>query len=179
MKKLKKLISIVLLIFFIVSCQATIPKNALMFDKQTLNERQMQSRKYETTDEMKILSSCVSLLQDMGFNIDETEVKLGVITSSKMRDATNAGQIATAVIVAVLFGGGVGATDKEQKMRACIVTNRSLEDDRYVVVRVTFQRIIWNTKGQITTSESLKDPTMYQEFFSKLSKSIFLEAHSI
>jgi len=118
---------------------------------------------------------CSGLLQDMGFNLDETETNLGLITSSKMRSAENAGQIAGAILIAIL-GGGSTPVDKEQKMRASVIT-RPMGD--YILVRVTFQRIVWNTNGQVTKSESLIDPAIYQEFFSKLSKAIFLEGHKI
>src|SRR3990172_7875325 len=114
----------------------------------------------------------------MGFNIDESETKLGLIASSKMRSAQNAGQIVAAVLVAAL-GGGAMPVDKEQKMRASVVTRPVGTQGEYIAVRVTFQRIVWNTQGQVTKSESLIDPAIYQEFFDKLSKSIFLEAQEI
>jgi hypothetical protein len=90
----------------------------------------------------------------------------------------NAGEQVAAVFVAVLTGVYV-PTNKEQRMRASIVTRPSGNQGEYMAVRVTFQRIVWNTQGQVTVSESLVDPQIYQEFFDKLSKSIFLEAQSI
>jgi len=158
-------------------CQ-TIPKDALSLSPEYLAQRQMQTRKYETKDEAKILAACAGLLQDMGFNIDESETDLGLITASKMRSAENAGQIVAAVIIAAL-GGGAMPVDKEQKMRASVVTRTIGEEERYVAVRVTFQRIVWNTRGQVTKSESIIDPAVYQEFFDKLSKAIFLEGQEI
>jgi len=173
-----------LLPFFIISilimtgCQTTIPKDALSLSPESLTQRQLETRKYETKDEAKILAACAGLLQDMGFNLDESETKLGVITSSKTRSAVSAGQQVGAVFVALL-GGGYMPTDKEQKMRASVITRPVGEHGGYIMVRVTFQRIVWNTQGQVTKSESLTDPKIYQEFFDKLSKSIFLEAQSI
>ena len=155
-------------------CQ-TIPKDALKLSPESLKERQIQTRKYETTDEAKILAACAGLLQDMGFNLDESETELGVIVASKMRSAVSAGQQVAAIMVALI--GGDMSTDKEQKMRASVVTRPV--DENHIVVRVTFQRIVWNTKSQITVREGLTDPKIYQEFFDKLSKSIFLEAHEI
>ena len=114
----------------------------------------------------------------MGFNLDESETNLGVITSSKMRSAVNPAQQVAMVMVAIL-GGGYMPTDKAQKMRASVVTRPVGEKGEYIAVRVTFQRIVWNTQNQVTASESLTDPKIYQEFFDKLSKSIFLEAQEI
>ena len=170
-------------ILIMTGCQ-TIPKDALSLSPESLAQRQMQTRQYETQDEAKILAACAGLLQDMGFNLDESEPKLGVITSSKMRSAVDAGQQVAAVLLALL--GAPMPTDKEQKMRVSVITHPVGEYGesmpatvKYVRVRVTFQRVVWNTQGQVTKSESLTDPKIYQEFFDKLSKSIFLEAHAI
>ncbi len=119
---MKKTLGLLLIsIFLVVGCQPTIPKDALTLNTESLAERQLETRKYETNDEAKILAACAALLQDMGFNLDESETKLGLITSSKMRSAVSGGQVFAAVLVAEL-GGGAMPIDKQQKMRACIVT---------------------------------------------------------
>lgn len=174
---MNKIWIILFIVISLTGCQ-TIPKDALTLSPESLAERQMQTRKYETKDEAKILAACAGLLQDMGFNIDESETQLGLIASSKMRSAENAGQMTAAILVAVL-GGGAMPVDKEQKMRACVVTRPTGEQENYVAARVTFQRIVWNTHGQVTKSESIIDPAIYQEFFEKLSKAIFLEGQEI
>jgi len=156
----------------------TIPKDALTLSNESLQQRQIQTRKYETTDEAKILSACAGLLQDMGFNIDNSETKLGVIVSSKKRSAVNVGQQVTSIALAILVGTDM-RTDKEQLMRCCVITRPTGEKGQYIAVRVTFQRIVWNDKGQISRKEGLTDSKIYQEFFDKLSKSIFLEAQEL
>ncbi len=94
----KMLVLFLVTIFLITGCQ-TIPKDALTLSPEALAQRQIQTKKYETIDEAKILAACAGLLQDMGFNIDESETKLGLITASKMRSAVNAGQQVAAVWV--------------------------------------------------------------------------------
>ena len=172
-----------LLLFLIVSlvfsgCAGTvIPPEALQWNTETLKERQLQTRKYDTQKEGDVLSACAALLQDLGFSLDESETELGMLLGSKDRSATNAGQVAGAVFLAILTGAVVPIDDK-QKMRASVIT-RLTDDDNSMLVRVTFQRVVWNTQGQVSKSESMNDPEIYQEFFSKLSKAIFLEAHEI
>ncbi len=162
----------------LAGCVPTIPKEALELSPESLKDRQLQTRHFETRDEAKLLSASALLLQDLGFTLDESETRLGVIVGSKTRSAVNAGQVVFAIIIAGL-GGGAMPIDKAQKMRASLVTRPIGDSGDNTAVRITFQRIVWNTRGQITTAERMNDPKVYQEFFSKLSKSVFLEAHEI
>jgi len=155
----------------------TIPKSALSMSQTTIEDRQLQTRVFDTSEEEMILSASVSLLQDLGFNLDESESELGLLVSSKERDATEAGQVALALLVAL--GGSNMPIDSVQKIRASVVTSPSGENKTRTAVRVTFQRVVWDTYGQISKREKLNDPEMYQEFFDKLSKAVFLEAHGI
>jgi hypothetical protein len=159
------------------ACQQTVPKSALQLSPDSLERRQIQTRVFETVDEAELLSASAALLQDLGFNLDESEVNLGVLVASKERDAKEAGQIAGAVAMAILFGAHV-PVDTEQKIRAALVT-RKLQDRHGYAVRLTMQRIVWNSDGKVSKTEPLDDPEMYQEFFDKLSKSVFLEAQEL
>lgn len=160
-----------------VACQQTVPKAALQLSPDSLQRRQAQTRVFETADEAELLAASAALLQDLGFTLDESEVDLGVIVASKDRDATEVGQVVGAVAVAVLFGAHV-PVDDEQKIRAALVT-RKLEEREGYAVRLTMQRIVWNTDGKVSKSEPLDDAQMYQEFFDRLSKSVFLEAQEL
>jgi hypothetical protein len=68
--------------------------------------------------------------------------------------------------------------DAVQVVKVCVIVRPSLEGSK-MTTRVTFQRIVWNASNQINRVETLKDPNLYQEFYEKLSKAIFLEAQSI
>ena len=157
------------------ACVQEIPKEALQLSAESLQQRQIQTRRYETNDEGKVLSACAALLQDLGFAIEESETKLGVIVGSKDRDATDAGQVAFALVIA-LMGGGAMPIDTEQKMRASVIT-RPINTG--IAVRVTFQRVVKNSHGQVTKQEAINEPKGYEEFFAKLSKSLFLEAQQL
>ena len=161
----------------LVACQQTVPKEALQLSPDSLERRQTQTRVFETGDEAQILSASAALLQDLGFTLDESEVDLGVLVASKDRDATEAGQVVGAVAMAILFGAYV-PVDDHQKIRAALVTRR-LDDRHGYAVRLTVQRIVWSTDGKVSKTEPLDDPLMYQEFFDKLSKSVFLEAQEL
>lgn len=156
----------------LAACQRGIPKGALQLSRESLQHRQMQSRQFDTKDEAAILAASAALLQDLGFNLDESETDLGVIVASKRRDATEVGQVVGAMLL--MFAGRNKSYDKEQQIRASLVTRPY--GDR-ITVRITFQRKVWNNKGKLTKIEGVNDRRIYQHFFDKLAKSVFLEAH--
>jgi hypothetical protein len=175
-RRLSKLIVIGLAALMVAGCEASIPKEALQLTPDSLARRQVQTRVFETTNEAELLAASAHLLQDLGFNLDESEVELGVVVASKDRDATEAGQVAASLLLALL--GVAMPWDDEQKIRASIIT-RELKERNGYAVRLTMQRIVWNTQNQISKTEPLDDPNMYQEFFAKLSKAVFLEAQEL
>ena len=142
-----------------------------MWGEKTSAERQLQIRFYDTTKEYDLLISCVQLLQDMGYELEEAEEDLGLIVGGKTRDATDTGQEVARAFYIIMTGASY-ATDDKQRIRASIVVSPGGENRSKV--RVTFQRMIWNEIGQVTKLEQLKDPEIYQRFFSELDKSIFL-----
>jgi len=177
MKRLAQRLSLVAVCAGLISC-AGIPKDAFLLSPTSLEDRQVQSRKFATDDEVSLLAAGAAVLQDMGYVLDETESKLGLITASKEADATNASQIVGAVVLA-MFTGAVTPIDKEQKIRVSFVTLPSATDKGNYIARITFQRIIWSTDGKVSRVETIKEPDIYEGFFDKLSKSVFLEAYKI
>ncbi len=162
----------------LAGCEQTIPKEALQLTEKSLEQRQAQTRRFDTADEAELLSASAAVLQDLGFNLDESETRLGLVVASKERDATEAGQVIGAILLAALTGVPM-PIDKVQKIRASLVTRPFDESDEGTAVRITFQRIVWNSNRQISKTEALTDPELYQRFFEKLSKAVFLEAHEI
>jgi hypothetical protein len=148
-------------------------------NEATVGQRQLQTRIFETSDESKILSASASLLQDLGYTLDKSETKVGLIVASKDRSAVDAGQVTGAVVMTALFGVSACTYDEKQKIRASVVTHPASEGGGRMAVRVTFQRIVWSNRGIITKLERLNDSELYAGFFDKLSKAVFLEAHEI
>jgi hypothetical protein len=178
MTKRYLLFSLSLLLMLIFQGCESIPKDALRMNEATIEQRRLQTRTFETADEAKILSASAALLQDLGFTLDKSETKVGLIVASKDRGAVDAGQVTGAVVLAALFGTPC-TYDTKQKIRASVVTHLSYEGTGGMAVRVTFQRIVWNNYGNITKLERMNDSELYTGFFEKLSKAVFLEAHDI
>jgi hypothetical protein len=163
-------------VLLLAGCAAVTLDRDLNLTPEMLAQRQVQTRRFDTTDEQKILRTCAALLQDTGFNIDESETKLGILTASKERDATDPVQWAVFLTAAIFLGVNI-PPDKDQVMKAFVTTRPVGTEGRQIAVRVVFERIVSDTDNRITKIEALNDPKMYQSFFEKLSKALFLEAH--
>ncbi|MDW7642344.1 MAG: hypothetical protein SCH10_01225 [Nitrosomonadaceae bacterium] len=174
-------LSALLIPLLLVGC-VTIPPNIFVATPQLLQQRQLETRRYDGITEVDLITAGANVLQDLGFNLENSETKLGVITASKQRDATHGGEIAAAIFFAVLTGA-VMPTSKDQTIRVALVirpvtdSNGSAMTDKYFV-RATFQRVVRRTDNSVS-SETLNDPQLYQDFFEKVSKSVFLEAQKI
>jgi hypothetical protein len=161
---------------------ASIPKDALVLSPDSLDRRQLQTRRIDGIAEKDLLNAAAGVLQDLGFNIDESETKLGVIVASKDRSAVTATQVMGAVALALI--GGNMPIDKTQKIRVSLVSRNAVDSHGSPlptshVLRITIQRLVWNTANQVSRIESIEEPLIYDEFFERVSKSVFLEVHRI
>jgi hypothetical protein len=167
---------------FLVACQQNnILKEALTWPPDLLKNRQLQTRVFQAVNEQKLLTASAAVLQDLGYTIDETDLRSGVIVCSRDRDVTVTAEVILSVtleILSLLVGMPASVPyDKTQKVLASLVITPV--DNQRTAVRITFQHMVWDSDGNIRRREQLNEPAIYQEFFSKLSKSIFLVAHEI
>ena len=145
-----------------------------------LQNREMRTKLYEGISEANILSACAGVLQDMGFSIEESETKLGVVTGEKISDASSKNEDLITIIVSLLtLSDDEPEPDYQKYWISVAVRPASAGNAENHHVSVTFQRIVWNTDDEIMKRETLVVPEIYQDFFNRLSKSVFLEAQGI
>ena len=167
-----------LALLLLSGCQTAVPQDALELPPQSLEDRQMQTRRFDGISEAELLAACAGVLQDLGFNLDESESDLGLLVASKERSARQTGHHTIARLLDLIVDIEI-EVDDEQRIRASLITTPASEEADSHFVRVTFQRIVWNTANEISKREVLNDPELHQQFFERLSKSVFLEANSI
>ena len=126
--------------------------SALTLNSESLPRRQLQTRRYETRDSAALMSAAVGVLQDLGYSIDESSVGTGLINASKARPGTI--------------------------IRVSIVI-RPTPNRQALTARVSFQAVGLDSRNQPMHAETINDATVYQQFFERLSQSIFLEGQEI
>ncbi len=173
--------TILVVTILVVGC-ASLPPYAFLVTPDMLEQRQLETRRYDGIKEEYLLAACSNLLQDLGFQLESSETRLGVITVSKQRDATKAGEIIVSFVIAMLSGNPTPYS-KDQSIRAALVVRPVNDSDGNALpgsyhVRITFQRLVRRTDNS-TYVETLHDPKLYEGFYEKLSKSVFIEAQKI
>lgn len=151
-------------------------ENFYKLDSQYLERRQLETKFFETNNELKMLDASIQVLQDLGYNISESNTNLGIITGTKDREAGNIGQKVGAIFGAALFGG-TPVYDISQTIFVTLVSSKSNTKNGYNI-RVEFATIIYNNVGSYRVERRL-EPEIYKEFFEKLSQSVFLTANDI
>ena len=175
-------------------CVQAMPKVGSFFEvtPQTAQHRALQTRMFDISDEKELLSASAAVLQDLGFQVEESVKEVGMLRAAKERGAREYGQeiMQSFVFLLGLFGQTtiLVPVDVHQQINATLVTRRSESDASRFSVRILFHRSIWKGDGQsdrqyippgIQSLEMITDGKIYQQFFAKLSKSLFLEAHKI
>lgn len=168
---------------------AGVPDDAFRLPETALETRAMQTRDFEDVSEAEILSASASVLQDLGYAIDEVEKELGVLSASKRADATNEAEVvgkialdAVTCLMTLLFAcdnENYLTADAEQDIRLTLVVQPDRHSDTRHSVRVTMQRVVWDRDGRISEQATVSQPEVYQAFFDKLSKSVFIEQEGV
>ncbi len=173
------------------------PVDFFQLTTESLKNRALQTRIFETANEKELLSASAAFLQDLGFQIEESEVEMGILRATKERSAREFWQEFWRVVILILSSAGssqggnstqIVPVDLHQQIGATLATRPLKGDDSRYTVRIFFHRTLWKGDGQSGNQhippggqrmEAIHDGKIYQQFFAKLSKGLFLEAHEI
>jgi len=147
-----------------------------LLDAQYLSRRQLETRRFEATDEEAMLIASSQVLQDLGFTLEESNTQLGLLTATKNREASST-TMKVAIVTLAILAGTQPIYDTEQKIYVTLVSSKS-RNAKGFNVRVEFARVIFNNQNQ-TRIEKIQEKEIYQEFFDKLSQSLFLTANEV
>jgi hypothetical protein len=174
----------------------TKPEEFFQLTPESHAHKAAQTRQFETSNETELLSASAAVLQDLGFQISESVREVGFLRAAKERSARQYGQEISRFLVALLsiagFAGGSNTltlipVDLHQQISAALVTRPLDKSGSRHEVRILFYRLVW--KGGQSGDESIppgeqkmemiRGLEIYQQFFARLSKAVFLEAHKI
>lgn len=169
-------IGVVMALILLAACAPT-ASEFLTLPEDSLAQRRLQTRYFDTHDEARLLAACTAILQDMGFQIDEASPRLGVLLASKMRDANRLRPEARLAAVVLSLGLLSSlAVDQPARIEVGIVTRRVEAGMERTGVRAIFRQTNLPPNGQRGMSQTITEPEIYTQFFDHLSKALLLEA---
>jgi len=173
----------------LAGCTTARPQEPFELSPDSPRHRAAQTRYFETRDATELLSASAAVLQDLGFHVEESVHELGFLRAGKERSAREYGQEIGRVAVLILsLGKLIIPVDLHQKIAATLVARPTDTSGTRHEVRIMFYRVVWQGDGHRNDDyvppggqrmEMVRDPVVYEQFFAKLSKAVFLEAFTL
>jgi hypothetical protein len=148
----------------------------------------IQSRRFDTNENDVVLNGCLSVLQDMGYSISSGNRQMGLVVASRKAEVLPAGLghavaeaavVVTSILLSLLSGQDM-ITDLPEQVEQTIFVSLlvSAEHESQTLVRLSIDRDMRYDNGGVIPDHT-ELPLVYEEFFGKLAKAIFLEAHQL
>lgn len=161
------------LLFVGVGCAPAVPPVPA---KTQLEIRQMQTREYSSPKGglRSVMKAVLNTLQDRGFMIKNADKELGFITAQKESDVE--GQWSS-IIAHLGASNGQPARFRKSSLIECSANISEFGKD--IRVRITFQTKTLDNLGGTMAVSQIEEPQYYQEFFSTVDKSVFIERQGL
>lgn len=140
-----------------------------------LQLRQLQSRSYENRELKVAMRAVINALLDEGFIIKNADKDLGFVQASKEQDVSGGGSGGF-----VGWGGLLTNNDVRWQNTTMIDASGTLTPvGKSTNVRLIFQKKILDNYGVAMGVHVITDPIFYQNIFTKIDKSLFLEKEGL
>jgi hypothetical protein len=136
--------------------------------KTQLELREIQTRVYADRYSKSVMKALINALLDDGYMVRNADKDLGFISASKEADVTDSREQFWARFVD-------GQYARYKKNVTIEASANVTEFGNETKVRVTFQSKIVDNFGSPVATESIEDPFYYQDFFTRVDKSLFIE----
>ncbi|MBB65574.1 MAG: hypothetical protein CMO81_10985 [Waddliaceae bacterium] len=134
--------------------------------------RDIQTHHFATTDTKAVMKAMLNVLQDEGYNINNANLELGLISASKSEDLeTPTGKFLHALLA--------DPNHRFLKLEDINVSANISSHGNQTKVRVSFQTATKDNVGGTVATRQVLQRGIYQNFYNKVSKSIFFEESEI
>ncbi|WP_456465743.1 hypothetical protein [Persephonella sp.] len=135
--------------------------------KSQLEIRSYQTKVFDTKNTKLVMKAVVDTLQDNGFIIKNANTDLGIIVATKEADIESK----TQAFFATLLFGYQARWKKVQQVESSVNVSPFGGKTK---VRAVFTVKVLDNKGNPVEIINIDNPKYYQDFFSKVNKSLFV-----
>jgi hypothetical protein len=169
----------------LAACATVHPDDASAPPAAESSARDEQARFYPGVTEDELLAAGASVLQELGFTIDETWSGPGTLVAAAERSAINKAEVASmyaksaleiAMALVAMPPLTVMPYAKRQELRVSLTTRPapdSLPGAEATLVRMSIERTVYDYYGFVMRLEQLTAPEIYQQFYDRLSQEVF------
>jgi hypothetical protein len=161
---------LLLIALLFTGCIASPPKP----QRSILQMRELQTREFQISDHTIVMRAVLNSLQDSGFIVKNAVTELGLLTASKERDLSGRNSWDT-----VFYSAFSDHEVRWPKTESTEANATISQFGRTVKVRITFQKKILDNLGGTVEVSEIDDPFFYQDFFSLIEHSIFLQREKV
>jgi hypothetical protein len=158
----------------LTGCVSPLQRDTSQFT--ALQLRAMQTRTYEGQDPKATLKTVLNVLQDEGFLVDHGNTELGLLHGSKTIEEISAQSFGTTPVFLERSFGAFGPIIDAVTIEA---TANVSDFGAQTKVRVNFQRKVTNSRGAVTFAAPVVDAKVYQEFFAKVERGLFIQGQGL
>lgn len=143
--------------------------------------REIQTRTFESRDARAVQKAVLDVLQDDNYVVKNAVVDLGLISATKERALKQQGMFGFGSMVGT-SGWTLNMSPEEGTWPASEVFEATVNVSQHgknSKVRLNVQRRVVNNRGATIESEIVEEPQFYQDFFSKVSKGLFIQKEKL
>ena len=137
-----------------------------------LQIREFQTRSFDAADHATVMKAMLNVLQDEGYIIKNADAALGFISATREIDVAKK----LNATVKRLWSGKDARWEKNTVEECSANVTRIGDQCR---VRVNFQVKLLDNLGNVLEIDHVDDALRYQDFFSKVDKSIYLQKEGV
>jgi hypothetical protein len=146
--------------------------------KTQLEVRAFQTYAFDTSDSRLVMKAMFNALQDDGYVVKNAVIELGLITATREIDLAPGRSNSTGGETVSIVGRlAVIASPPPaySKIEVHDFTGNVTPFGEHTKVRISFQRKVLDSRGHVVEVNPIDDPAFYQDFFSRMDKSVYLQ----
>jgi hypothetical protein len=170
------------LALFLGACASMSDTAGIRAAQSPLEQREAQSRSFETADPRLVLKAVLNVLQDQGYVIRHADAELGLVTGVmewRSRQPNRGLRVLKWVAAVPTYGASLLVPTGRTEFSAIEANVNVTPEAARTRVRISLVSKVTDKKGSVQSVRPVDDPLEYQKLLAALDKALFLEGEGL